>query len=137
MSVLAQLRHALTEGMFSWYETKMFIEHASFVSSDALHVLVGTLVWLLFAVVLRRSLSAWLPWVVLLFLTVFNEAIDLSFERWPDLAMQYGESAKDVLLTMTLPTVMMIVARVRPRLFSATFDRARNRSRGRSDGRAR
>lgn len=137
MSVLAQLRHALTEGMFSWYETKMFIEHASFVSSDALHVLVGTLVWLLFAVVLRRSLSAWLPWVVLLFFTVFNEAIDLSFERWPDLAMQYGESAKDVLLTMTLPTAMMIVARVRPRLFSATFDRARNRSRGRSDERSR
>ena len=137
MSELGQLPQVLREGMFSWYETKMFIEHASFVSSDALHLLVGTLIWLLLAVGLRRSIVAWMPWIVLAIFTVLNEVIDLSFERWPDLAMQYGESAKDVLLTMTLPTVLMLLARLRPGLFSAPGDRGRSRWRGRAGGKSR
>jgi hypothetical protein len=95
----------------------MFIEHASVVSSDALHVLVGVLLWVLIAYVMRRSLSAPLPWLTLLALTLFNECVDLWVERWPDIAMQLGESAKDVLLTMTLPTVLAFAVRLRPNLF--------------------
>jgi len=110
--------------MRSWYEAKMFIEHASAVSSDALHVLVGTLVWILAAIILRRNLSTLIPWTLVLGLTLFNEVVDLWIERWPDLAMQYGESAKDIVLTMTLPTVLLLLARTQPGLFHA-FRRAR------------
>ena len=106
-----------TAGMRSWYEAKMFIEHASLVSSDALHLLVGTLAWLAIAFALRKSITRWAPWLILLFLIAFNETVDLWIERWPDLAMQYGESAKDVFLTMVLPTVLMLTARARPQLF--------------------
>ena len=105
--------------MRSWYEAKMFIEHASVVSSDALHVLVGVLVWMIAAVVLRRSLSSWFPWLILLGLAVMNEFVDFWIERWPDLGMQLGESAKDILLTMALPTVLMFAVRSRPNLFRA------------------
>lgn len=112
--------------MRSWYEAKMFIEHASIVSSDALHLLVGTLVWLLIALVLRRPITQWLPWLILLALIAFNEAVDLWIERWPDLAMQYGESAKDVCLTMVLPTVVMFAARLRPNLFRAPAPRRKS-----------
>jgi len=105
--------------MRSWYEAKMFIERASVVSSDALHVLVGALVWMIAAVVLRRSLSSWFPWLILLGLAVFNEFVDFWIERWPDLGMQLGESAKDILLTMALPTVLMFAVRFRPNLFRA------------------
>lgn len=114
-----QFWHVTTAGMRSWYEAKMFIEHASVVSSDALHLLVGTLVWLLVALVLRKPITRWRPWLVLLGLIAFNEAVDLWIERWPDPAMQYGETAKDVVLTMVLPTVLMFAARVRPGLFRA------------------
>jgi len=110
--------------MRSWYEAKMFIEHASAVSSDALHVLVGTLVWILAAIILRRNLSTLIPWTLVLGLTLSNEVVDLWIERWPDLAMQYGESAKDIVLTMTLPTVLLLLARTQPGLFHA-FRRAR------------
>src|SRR5262245_29274498 len=103
--------------MRSWYEAKMFIEHASLVSSDALHLLVGTLAWLAIAFVLRKPITRWAPWLILLCLIAFNEAVDLWIEQWPDLAMQYGESAKDVFLTMVLPTVLMLTARARPQLF--------------------
>ena len=125
IAILEKMWRPITSGMTSWYETKMFIEHASVVSSDALHVLVGTLLWALVAVVLRRSLSASRPWLVLLALTVLNEGVDLWVERWPDLAMQFGESAKDVLLTMTLPTMLMVAVRVRPNLFRASSARRR------------
>ena len=118
--LLEQLRHAVTGGMMSWYQAKMFIEHASVVNSDGLHVLVGVLAWILVAMVVRRSLSARLPWLVLLVLTLVNECVDLWVEQWPVKAMQYGESAKDVLLTMTLPTVLMFAVRLRPNLFRAS-----------------
>ncbi|HKC04212.1 MAG TPA: hypothetical protein VKC17_13015 [Sphingomicrobium sp.] len=120
-----QLRHAVTGGMTSWYQAKMFVEHASVVNSDGLHVLVGVLAWILVAMVARRSLSARLPWLVLFVLTLLNECVDLWIEQWPDKAMQYGESAKDILLTMTLPTVLMFAVRLRPNLFRASPRRRR------------
>lgn len=119
-TLLEQLRHAVTGAMMSWYEAKMFIEHASAVSSDALHVLLGVLVWLLTALLLRKPASSLPPMLVLLGLIAFNELVDLWVEQWPSLAMQLGESAKDVLLTMTLPTVLLFAVRLRPNLFRPT-----------------
>ena len=115
--------------MMSWYQAKMFVEHAMFFSSDALHVIAGVIVWLLLALALRRPVSSWLPWLGLLALLLCNEAVDLWVERGPDPAMQYGESAKDVMLTMALPALLMAAARMRPQLFT-------RRRRG-SDARAR
>ena len=131
--IFEKLWHAVTGGMMSWYETKMFIEHASVVSSDALHVLVGVLLWLLIALVLRKRVSAPLPWLILLALTGFNELVDLWVEQWPDKAMQYGESAKDILLTMTLPTLLIVLTRIRPQLFAGpSLKRSPRRSAGRT-----
>ena len=116
--MLREIWRTITGWMSSWYETKMFIEHASIVSSDALHLLVGTLVWILVAALSRRSLAAGFPWFALLAATLLNELVDLWVERWPDPAMQYGESAKDIILTMALPTILLLLVRTRPRLFS-------------------
>jgi hypothetical protein len=115
---LYQLWYVVSGGMISWYKAKMFIEHASAVTSDAIHVLIGVFIQLLVAMLLRRSIAAWLPWLLVLTLALANEGIDLWIEQWPDLAMQYGESAKDVFLTMTLPTLLMTVARLRPQLLA-------------------
>lgn len=115
--VFGQVWHAVTGGMMTWYDAKMFIEHASVVSSDALHVLVGVLVWIAIAMLLRRPVSTWRPWLILLALALFNEAVDLWVERWPYRSMQYGESAKDIALTMFLPGVLLVLARARHPLF--------------------
>ena len=103
----------------------MFIEHASVVNSDGLHVLIGVLAWLVVALALRRSLADRLPWMILFALTLVNECVDLWAEQWPDKAMQFGESAKDVLLTMTLPTLLLFAVRLRPNLFRAPSRRRR------------
>jgi hypothetical protein len=62
----------------------------------------------------RRRLAAWWPWLLVLGFELLNEANDLWVEQWPDRGQQYGEGAKDILLTMLLPTMLMIIARVRP-----------------------
>ena len=105
--------------MRSWHQGKLFIEHAVRISHDSLHVIVGVLVWLVVAFLSRRPLTSWVPWLWALAFILWNETVDLWSERWPDAGMQYGEGAKDVALTMLLPTLLMFAARARPDLFRA------------------
>jgi hypothetical protein len=111
--------------MWSWYDTKLFVERSLFFSSDALHVLTGVIVQLGAGLLLKRAVSSWRPWLVVFALTCFNELIDLKFDYWPRRSAQYGESARDIILTMALPTILLLAARHFPRLFAAS--RARRR----------
>jgi len=101
---------------FHWYALKTFVEHGLAFSDDVLHTLAGVVLQLLFAAMLRSTVARWWPWTIVLVLELANEASDLRFERWPDLAMQLGEGAKDVILTMALPTLLLVVARRFPKL---------------------
>jgi hypothetical protein len=108
---------AVTSVMASWHQWKLFIERAVAVSHDSLHVIVGVLLFLALCLVLRRPISSWRPWLWLLAAILWNETVDLWIERWPDAAHQFGECAKDILVTMLLPTVLLASARWRPDLF--------------------
>lgn len=100
--------------MVGWYQVKLFVEHASGISMDALHVLVGFALFMVAVVVVRRGLGSFIPWSALLVVELANEAYDLSVELWPSLATQLGEGAKDIMLTMALPTLLLAIARWRP-----------------------
>ena len=102
-----------------WHDLKTFVERAANVGTDSLHVIAGVLLQLLFAAVVRRPLSSWLPWLLVLLSLLFNEIVDLWVEQWPSLAMQLGESARDLVLTMFLPTALLVVVRRWPHLISA------------------
>jgi hypothetical protein len=104
--------------MTTWHEGKLFIEHAVNVSHDSLHVIIGVLLWLLFALLTRRPLSSWIPWLWIFAIIFWNETVDLWTEQWPDPGQQYGEGAKDLVMTMLLPTVLMFALRWKPGLFS-------------------
>ena len=52
-------------------------------------------------------------------LELLNEWADLAGEVWPTRDEQWAESVKDVLLTMLLPTVLLIVARYWPNRLTA------------------
>ena len=105
--------------MESWHQGKLFIEHAGIVSNDALHVFFGVAVWLVAALLVRRPISSWRPWLWLLAIIAWSETVDLWVEQWPDPGQQYGEGAKDLVLTMAVPTLLMLAARLRPDLFRA------------------
>jgi len=99
-----------------WYQAKQAFELAVPFHNDALHVLAVVAVQLLAALILRSSLSRLAPWLVVAILTLANEWSDLRTERWPDPSQQWTESGKDVALTLVLPTLLLLVARLRPKL---------------------
>lgn len=100
-----------------WHEAKLFVEHSITFSFDVLHVFAGVIVLLVAAVLLRKAVSSWWPWSVVLVITLVNELLDLRIEEWPQASMQYGEAMKDLLLTMFLPTVLLVTSRKFPRLY--------------------
>lgn len=99
-----------------WYQVKLFLQHASGFSMDALHVIIGVLLQLIIALTFRSSVARPLPLLCVLALELINEANDFRVEIWPQPGMQWGESAKDVILTMLVPTTIFLVARYRPKL---------------------
>jgi len=105
-----------------WYQVKLFLEHASRISMDAWHILVGFILFILAARILRRSVADPLPWLAVLVLEIGNEAYDLHVERWPNPGSQLGEGIKDILLTMALPTLLLVVARLSPSLLAHSTD---------------
>ena len=116
MTDLAAAKHFVSTLFAGWHEVKSLIEAIQVVSEDALHVIAGFLVQILFAAVLRRPLSSWGPWLAVVAILLFNEAVDFWVERWPSLAIQLGESVKDLLLTLFLPSVLMLALRFWPAL---------------------
>ena len=100
-----------------WIEAKAFLERFTGISHDALHVIAGVAVQLLLAALFRSSLARFWPWGVVLLAELANEWNDLRIERWPSLGEQLGEGAKDLALTMLLPTLLLLAVRFRSRLF--------------------
>ena len=101
-----------------WHGFKEWLETASGLDMDALHVHAGIACQLLAALLLRRSLRSPIPWLVVLGLVIANEYYDLNYEVWPNRGDQWAESIKDGWNTMLLPTVMLLVARFAPRLLT-------------------
>ena len=124
---MRELWATIVDAMNAWHQGKLFLEYSLSVDHDALHVIVGLLVWLVAALLLRRPITSWLPFLWCLAITLWNETVDLWIEQWPDPGRQYGEGAKDVLLTMTVPVLLMAAARFRPDLFRTAARRSRRR----------
>jgi hypothetical protein len=101
-----------------WYQVKLFAQHATGMSMDSLHVIVGTALLFAVALLLRTSVARPLPLIIVLLVEIANEASDFRAEIWPQLAMQAGEAAKDVILTMVVPVLIFLLARHRPTLFA-------------------
>jgi len=106
----------LQDASAHWAEAKLFLESLG-ISNDLFHVIAGPLVQVLAALILRRSVQRLAPWLVVLGLELLNEWHDLVVETWPVRNMQYGEGLKDILLTMMLPTVILLLTRNYPHWF--------------------
>jgi xanthosine utilization system XapX-like protein len=119
MSLIERLLGAGTAIGVDWAALKVAVEHSIGFSHDALHVLLGVLVQLAVARAFRSSVASAKPYLVVLALELLNEANDFRVELWPHLGMQLGEGIKDLVLTMLLPTVLLIAARRSPHLLGA------------------
>ena len=99
-----------------WHEIKVWLEQASGLDMDSLHVHAGIIAQLLVAFLIRRPLSNPLPWLAVLVAVLANEAYDYQYEVWPNRDDQFAESVRDAWNTMAMPTLLLLVARFYPRL---------------------
>jgi hypothetical protein len=99
-----------------WYQAKQAFELAVPFHNDALHVIAGVVIQLAVALVLRSSLGRLTPWLFTAILALANEWSDLRTEHWPNPSQQWFESGKDIVLTLLVPTLLLLVARLRPQL---------------------
>lgn len=117
MDLFHKLWLTLIAFMSGWHQTKLFVEHTISISHDTLHVFIGLIIWLLLAMIMRRPVTSWRPWLWTFAIILWNETVDLWTEVWPDPGQQYGEGLKDLALTMFVPTLLLVAARLRPDLF--------------------
>jgi hypothetical protein len=112
-----------------WAGVKLYIETNFGSYNNLFHVILGPIVQILAALVLRKSVQQFHPWLVVLALELLNEAHDLVSEVWPTRYMQYGEGLKDIILTMLIPTIILLATRNFPHRFGMKPLRTRSRSR--------
>ena len=99
-----------------WLLFKDELTRATALSRDALHIYLGVSVQFAAALLLRRKLGDWSPWLVVLMLALINEAADLWVEIWPQHTMQAASALHDIVNTMILPTILLALSRWVPRL---------------------
>jgi hypothetical protein len=90
------------------------------LAKDALHVYAAVAIQIAAALLFRRSLANWLPWFAVLLVEVLNEGGDMWFGEEAHIQQWQIDGAKhDLLNTMVLPTVLLVLARYVPSLFTA------------------
>lgn len=94
-----------------WLQVKLALMAASGLDRDALHIYGGVFIQIVTALLLRRKLGDWLPWLVVLALTVAGEAADVYVDIWPDHALQAGKAIHDLVNTMAMPTLLLVLFR--------------------------
>lgn len=85
------------------------------ITKDALHIHIGLAIFLGVALVFRRSLASWIPWLALLTFELANELMDIFHLHQGTIGFEVGDSVKDILNTMFWPTVVLVAARWRRR----------------------
>jgi hypothetical protein len=101
-----------------WHHVKDWLEHASGLDMDALHVHAGVLLQIGAAIALRRPLRSLWPWLVVLGAESANEIYDYTYEVWPgaERQIQLAEGIRDLWNTMLIPSLVLILARFAPAL---------------------
>jgi hypothetical protein len=102
----------------SWYEVKQWLEAASGLNMDALHVHAGILCQLAAALVLRRPLRSVWPWLAVAVAVIANEIYDLQLDLWPNWDDQLREGFKDLWNTLLIPTLVLLISRFAPWLMT-------------------
>lgn len=101
-----------------WHHIKDWLEHATGLDMDALHVHAGMLLQLSAAIVLRRPLRSPWPWLAVLGAETINEIYDYTYEVWPgaERQIQLAEGIRDMWNTMVIPSLLLAVTRYAPHL---------------------
>lgn len=94
-----------------WTEAKFAFEQSIPVGNAWIHLIVGPVIMVVAALLMRKRVASWGPWLVVLLLILVNEWLDLVIAIWPRREPRYGDSVSDFLLTMAIPTLLLVIGR--------------------------
>ena len=110
MSALQAVASAVAAAAQTDVDLKGALERSIPFDSGWLHVIAGPLIFLAAAFLLRKPLSSWWPWFVVLAAELVNEGLDLGLGSTAPVEIRM--SGVDLVLTMALPTAMLVMSRV-------------------------
>ena len=103
-------------------DIKTLLSETLGITKDALHIHIGLAIFFGAALLFRRSLASWLPWLALLAFELVNELMDVFYWNGRGIGFDLGDSPKDVINTMFWPRVVLLVARWARRRGGATTE---------------
>ncbi len=95
----------------AFQSAKLAIVTFTDLGRDALHVYAGLATLFLAALLWRKPLRSWLPWLVVLAVAVVVEILDLRDDAATHGNLRWGASAHDIVNTLIWPTVILLLAR--------------------------
>lgn len=103
-----------------WYDAKIWLLQTLELDKDALHIYAAVSVQLLTAILFRQSLASPLPWIAALTIAVVNEYFDYQGVGPSEESIAYYRAAAwhDLWNTMLLPSLLFLLARFWPTIFS-------------------
>ena len=110
-----------------WIAFKNWIPAVTGLPKDTVHIYVAVLIQLGAAAVFRKNVGHLLPWLTVLAVEVGNEALDTYLPGDPVEQWQIDGAIHDLWNTMLLQTLLLLTARIAPRLLAST-PRAQERS---------
>lgn len=99
--------------LLSFHEFKLAIIDMTGLTKDALHIHVGLAVFLGAALMLRKPLRSLAPWIIVLAVAAFAEALDLRSDRAALRNWQWADSVHDIVNTLFWPSMLLLLARRR------------------------
>jgi hypothetical protein len=102
----------------AWEQARPFAEHSIGFSSNSLVTIAAVLIQLLACALLRKPISSIWPWLVIFLLICGNEAVYFRSIGWSADEPQLRLRVTHFLLTLAVPTMLMLAARWWPRLLA-------------------
>ncbi len=90
---------------------KSAIASTTGIPRDALHIYVGLTTLLFVAIVWRKSLGAFAPWLAVVFIALLGEFIDMGHNILSWGSWSWKASVKDLFHTLFWPTVLLLYTR--------------------------
>jgi hypothetical protein len=118
---------AAAGALMDWYSIKIAVVEQTDLSRDALHIFAGVAGQILVALVIRRGLGHFMPWLAVLAAELVNEYFDLTEgDVWGDTPMWPG-TVRDIFVTMAIPTLLLFLVRYAPGMFARAPGRGKRK----------
>lgn len=98
--------------MSGFEQAKLALVHFTGLERDALHIYVSLIVFFGSCLLLRWKAWQIRPLLMVLLAALTGEVLDLAYQHELGMQLLWAESAKDIVNTCMVPTILMLMARL-------------------------